>query len=139
MPTLIEIFLSKYIFVLLLWMYITSVLVIVIGFKLLKIKHRFDVVLRGIIMHGTYIFLCHSIGIMFMIIMFIFIKINSFAVNGIGVIFVTIISAIISNFMYIITSSYLWERLAISKKERRDLTLYGLIITTPWYFLLNLT
>lgn len=138
MPTLIEFFLSKYIFYLLLWMYLASTLIITAGFKLFKIKHRIDVVLRGIVMQGTYIFLCHAIGIMFMIIIYIFLKINSVEIYTYWNLFVTLVSGIICNLMYIITSSYLWERLAIGKKERHDLVLFGLVFATPWYYLLNL-
>jgi len=137
MPTLIEIFLSKYIFLLLLWMYVASAVVILVGFKVLKIKHRVDVLFRGIIMHGTYIFLSHAMGIMFMMIVYIFIKINSFDMTLLLSLIVTCSSIMVADFMLIISSNYLWERLAIGKKASRDLVVYGLVITTPWYFIMN--
>jgi hypothetical protein len=138
MPTIIEIFLSKYIFLLLVWMYVAASIVIAIGFRSLKIYQRKDVIFRGIIMHGTYIFLSHSIGIMLLIIMYIFFIINSVRLNQVSSIIITLIAMIISNCIYVVSSNYLWERLAIEKLKSRDLTLYGLIITTPWYFILNI-
>jgi len=137
MPTLIVIFLSKYIFILLLWMYIASAVVILVGFKALKIRHRIDVLFRGIIMHGTYIFLSHAMGIMFMMIAYIFIKINSFDMTFLLILIVTCTSIIVADFMVIISSNYLWERLAIGESASRSLVVYGLIITTPWYFIMN--
>lgn len=138
MPTLIEFFLSKYIFVLLIWMYLASAVIIAVGFKVFKIKHRLDVIVRGVVMQGTYIFLCHAIGIMFMIIMYIFLKINSVEIFTVWNLFVTLISGIICNLMYIVTSNYLWERLAIDKKQRQNLIIFGLLFATPWYYFLNL-
>lgn len=138
MPTLIELFLSKYIILLLVWMYLASAMILLIGFRMLKIKHRFDVIMRGIIMHGTYIFLCHAIGIMFMIIIYIFMTINTVEVHFFGILMITLFSGVISNLMYVISANFLWERLAIGKRHRRDLVLYGLILATPWYYFLNL-
>lgn len=138
MPIILELFLSKYVFLILAWIYLIAGLSVVIGFKLLKINRRKDVKIRGTIMHGTFIFLSHSIGVMVLSIFYLFLKINSVEIKMGLLIVLVIISSIIADLIYFFMSNYLWDRLAIGREESIKLSLYSLIIVTPWYFVLNL-
>lgn len=138
MPIILELFLSKYVFVILGWIYLIAGLSLVFGFKWLKIKRRNDVKVRGTIMLGTFIFLSHSIGVMVLSIFFLFLKINSVEIVKNLLIVLVIISSLIANFIYFFMSNYLWDRLAIAREESIKLSMYSLIIVTPWYFVLNL-
>ena len=138
MPIILELFLSKYVFLILTWMYLIAGLSVAFGFKWLKINRRKDVKIRGTIMHGTFIFLSHSIGVIVLSILYLFLKINSIELNKILLSFLIVIVTVIADIIYFFMSNYLWDRLAIDRNKSIKLSLYSLIITTPWYFMLNL-
>lgn len=138
MPIILELFLSKYIFLILGWIYLIAALSLVVGFKWLKINRRRDVKVRGTIMLGTFIFLSHSIGVMVISIFYLFLKINSVEIGNTLLVVLVLISSIVSNLIYFFMSNYLWDRLAIGREDSIKLSLYSLIITTPWYFIVNL-
>jgi uncharacterized membrane protein len=137
MPFILELFLSKYVVLILAWIYLIGSLIVVFGFKLLKIQRRIDVKFRGSIMHGTFIFLAHSIGIMVLSIFYLFLLINSVELTTVVLIILLLISAVVSNVIYVVMSNYLWDRLAINRNDSLKLSLYSLIIVTPWYYILN--
>ena len=138
MPIILKLFLSRYIFLILTWIYLTAGISLVFGFKYLKINRRKDVKIRGTIMHGTFIFLSHSIGVMVLSIFYLFLKINLVELNKVLLSFLVLISVIIADLIYFFMSNYLWDRLAINREASIKLSLYALIVTTPWYFVLNL-
>jgi len=138
MPIILELFLSKNIFLILAWIYLIAGLSLVFGFKWLKIIRRRDVKIRGTIMHGTFIFLSHSIGVMVLSIFYLFLKINSVEIKKMILIVLVLISTLIANIIYFFMSNYLWDRLAIGREDSIKLSMYSLILTTPWYFIVNL-
>lgn len=138
MPIILELFLSKYIFLILAWMYFISAISVVFGFKWLKIKRRHDVKFRGTIMLGTFVFLSHSIGVMVLSIFYLFLKINSVEIKDLLLMVLVLISTIIANLIYFFMSNYLWDRLAIGREDSIKLSLYSLFLMTPWYFIVNL-
>ena len=138
MPIILELFLSKYVFLILGWIYLVAALSVVFGFKWLKINRRKDVKVRATIMHGTFIFLSHSIGVMVLSIFYLFLKINSIDIRSTLLTVLVLISALIANVIYFFMSNYLWDRLAIGREDSIKLSLYSLIITTPWYFIVSL-
>jgi len=138
MPIILELFLSKYVFLILGWIYLIAALCVIFGFKWLKITRRRDVKVRGTIMHGTFIFLSHSIGVMVLSIFYLFLKINSVEIKSTLLVILVLIASIISNIIYFFMSNYLWDRLAINREDSIKLSLYSLIVTTPWYFIINL-
>jgi hypothetical protein len=109
-----------------------------VGFKVFNINRRKDVKLRAVIMLGTFIFLSHSVGIMCISIVYLFLKINLMSLSLWVILGVTLIGAALSNVIYLMVSNYLWERLAISGNTGFKMSLLSLILVTPWYFIVNM-
>lgn len=137
MPVILELFLSKYIFLVLGWIYFIGMAIVVIGFKMLNITRRKDVKVRGSLMLGTFIFLSHSIGLMSLSIVYLFLIINSVVISQWVIVILVIVGTLVADIIYIFISNYLWDRLAIEHSESMKLSLYSLIIVTPWYFIMN--
>jgi len=138
MPTILTLFLSDKFIWILLWIYVVGSLIIVIGFKRTDTVRRRDVRIKGALMLGTYIFLSHSVGVM--VTGFGYLLFGSLGVH-IGffqVIITTVLAIIVSDGIYIVTSLYLWGKLAIDRTSAIRLSTYSIIVITPWYFFLNL-
>ncbi len=138
MPVILDVFLSEYVFLILLWIYFAAAVAINVGFRLLGIKRRRDVIIRGTVMFGTFIFLSHSIGVMVISIVYIFLRINSIVQSRFIGLLMVICAAAVSDTICFFSSGYLWDRLAIDSDSSLKLSLYGLVIVTPWYFIINI-
>ncbi len=89
-------------------------------------------------MLGTFLFLSHSIGVMVISIMFLFLKINQVIISVWLMFILVFISGFICDVIYIFFSNYLWDRLAIDSVDGFKISIISLIIVTPWYFIANL-
>ncbi len=138
MPAILELFLSYKIVPIILLMYMAAIVLVVLGFKVGGVERRKDVIIRSSLMHGTYIFLSHALGIMFYSIMLIIIRMNAWVFNDAGNFALTGVSMIIAAIIYIYFANYLWLRVALSKNESKKLIMKSLIFVIPWYFVLNL-
>ncbi len=138
MPAILELFLSYKIVPIIFLMYLAAIVLVVLGFKIGGVERRKDVIIRSSLMHGTYIFLSHALGIMFYSIMLIIIRMNGWEFNDIGNFALTGVSMSITAIIYIYFANYLWLRVALSKNESKQLIIKSLIFVIPWYFVLNL-
>ena len=138
MPFILKVFLSYKIIILLILMYMVATMLVVLGFKTGKIERRKDVIFRSSLMHGTYIFLSHALGLMFYCILLIIIRTNSWRLTYYTNMTMTVLSMSLTTIIYIFFANYLWLRIALSKMESKSLIIKSLIFVIPWYFILNL-
>lgn len=136
MPGLLKLYLSPYVILILIGVFLLGTVLVLIGFRRFNIKRRRDVVFRGSLMHGTYIFMSHGIGIMIYCILYIMMLINGESIPKLNNLLIVLVSMLISNGIYYVTANYLWSRLSISRKNSFAMTRLFLLFVTPWYFLL---
>lgn len=136
MPNLLKLYLSPYILLISLSFFLLGIVLVLIGFRQHNIKKRRDVIIRGSLMHGTYIFMSHGIGVIIYCVLYIMLLLNSETIQPILHILILLVSMLCSNVIYYASANYLWSRLAISRKNGYLMTRFFLVFVTPWYFLI---
>ncbi len=137
MPATLELFLSYQILPIIGGMYLIAFIIVIVGFKYAGVKRRKDVIMRSGLMHGTYIFLSHALGLMLYSTVLLCIHAYGLRFDYVHNVTLTIISMLCAVVIYMMLTKYLWLRIALSKKEANRLILYALVFVTPWYFILN--
>jgi uncharacterized membrane protein len=136
MPGLLELYLSPFVILILLGLYLLGTLLVLIGFRQHRIQRRKDVILRSSLMHGTYIFMSHGCGLIIYSILYIMLMINGASMQNAGHLMIVLVSMLLSNGIYYMAANYLWSRFSISRKNAIKMTHFFMVFVTPWYFLL---
>lgn len=135
MPFVLSMFLSWYLSVVLLWMYLGSAVIVFIGFWRLKIQRRTDVKIRGFLMAATFTFASHGIGAILCSSLELGIRVisGSFrSIYGIGVMVVSW-AAVITCMVYLL--EFLFDKLYIEKSVKVRLLLTYVLVFSPYYYL----
>lgn len=141
MPRLIEVYMSQILILFIVMNFLSSYIIVIYGFKKNGIKRRKDVLKRAIIIDAVYIFTSHVFGIIFTLISYIIAEGSGLTSrNGINTLnmLVMILAMGVSVVSYYFLSRYLWQKLYLQKQEIKALELLGVILATPWYFIINI-
>lgn len=136
MPYSITVFLSSSLLFILIGCYILGYGLMGILFSLFHVRRRKDVIIRGGLMHGTFIFLSHILGAIVSGILLI-VQFQLEMASLFDGYLITGLSMVASAMIYRVLSIYLWERLAIERRTARLMLLSSWFFAIPWYFLLN--